>query len=139
MSLEVESLRSSFALVVERDPNIVKHFYDTLFERYPAAKALFTRNNPAAQQRMLTQALAGVIENLENPEWLTEKLGAMGKRHESYGASAQAYDWVGECLLATIADIAGDDWTPHLEQAWTDAYGAIVSLMLAGANAEVSA
>jgi hemoglobin-like flavoprotein len=34
-------------------------------------------------------------------------------------------------LLATLAESAGEAWTPELERAWTDAYGAITQLMLA--------
>jgi hemoglobin-like flavoprotein len=43
------------------------------------------------------------------------------------------YDWVGECLLATLAELAGEAWTPAVAAAWTDAYGAISGLMKAGA------
>lgn len=139
MSLDVESLRSSFALVTERDPDFTQRFYNILFERYPQAKALFTRNSLAVQQRMLAEALTAVVEHLEDSEWLTETLGAMGARHIEYGATAETYDWVGECLLATLAEVAGDDWTPELNTAWADAYNAVVSLMLAGAGSPVSA
>lgn len=138
MALNVPALRSSFQLVMERDPELTKRFYDILFERYPQARTLFTRNSPAMQQRMLGQALTAVIDHLEDPEWLTDTLGSMGKRHEGYGATPETYDWVGECLLAAIAQVAGDDWTPELETAWTDAYGAIVSLMLSGVEASTS-
>jgi hemoglobin-like flavoprotein len=43
------------------------------------------------------------------------------------------YPWVGECLLETFADIAGDDWKPAYTRAWAEAYGAISGLMLEGA------
>ena len=33
----------------------------------------------------------------------------------------------------TLAEVAGADWTPDLQAAWAEAYGAIVSLMLAPA------
>jgi nitric oxide dioxygenase len=39
------------------------------------------------------------------------------------------YGWVGASLLATLAEVAGDEWTPELATAWTDAYGAIAGLM----------
>jgi hemoglobin-like flavoprotein len=34
-------------------------------------------------------------------------------------------------LLATLGEVAGPAWTPELQGAWAEAYGAIVSLMLA--------
>ena len=36
---------------------------------------------------------------------------------------------------ATLAEVAGKDWTPKLEAAWTEAYGAIAGLMKQGAAA----
>jgi hemoglobin-like flavoprotein len=37
--------------------------------------------------------------------------------------------------LATLAEVAAAEWTPRVESAWKDAYGAISELMLAGARA----
>jgi hemoglobin-like flavoprotein len=45
------------------------------------------------------------------------------------------YGWVGASLLATLAEVAGADWSPRLEAAWTEAYGAIAGLMQQGAAA----
>lgn len=40
------------------------------------------------------------------------------------------YPWVGECLIATLAEIAGDD----AEAAWEEAYDQIAGIMLEGAR-----
>lgn len=47
-------------------------------------------------------------------------------------ASTSKYDWVGDALLATLAETAGSAWTPAHQAAWAEAYGAIVALMRAG-------
>lgn len=132
MSLNKELLRSSFELVAEREAMITPRFYEILFERYPQAKPMFGRNQPRTQQRMLQEALVAVIEHLDDAEWLGTTLGGLGRRHDAYGVTPDMYDWVGDALLSTLAEIAGDDWSPELEKAWADAYGAIRSLMLAG-------
>lgn len=132
MSLNVELLESSFILVTEREPNLAKHFYDRLFERYPQSKPLFGNDSRLNQERMLTDALVAVLEHLEDATWLEETLGDLGKKHQEYKVTAEMYNWVGECLLDTIIDIAGDDWTSDHQLAWTDAYAAITSLMLKG-------
>lgn len=138
MSLDVVALRSSFELVVSREPHVVGRFYEILFERYPQSKALFSRNSADKQQKMLTEALVAVMDHLEDASWLSEQLGALGRKHVDYGVTDDMYEWVGASLLATLAEIAGDAWTPALAQAWTDAYGAIQSLMLAGARAQAA-
>jgi hemoglobin-like flavoprotein len=133
MSLNVALLRSSFDLVVERQPQLTHRFYEILFERYPKAKTLFGRNTGAAQEKMLSDALVAVMDHLEDAPWLATTLKQLGAKHAGYGVTNEMYGWVGASLLATLAEAAGRDWTPPLEAAWTDAYGAIAGLMQSGA------
>jgi hemoglobin-like flavoprotein len=135
MSLDVPLLRSSFELVIERQPELTTRFYAILFERYPQLKPMFGRNSAGTQAQMLTSALAAVIEHLEDAPWLSQTLGAMGKKHVEYGVTDEMYGFVGASLLAALAEAAGADWSPELEQAWTAAYGAIAGLMQDGARA----
>jgi hemoglobin-like flavoprotein len=133
MSLNVQVLRSTFELVVERQPQVVHRFYEILFERYPQAKALFGRNSAAAQEKMLTDALVSVVDHLEDAPWLTATLKQLGAKHRGYGVTDEMYGWVGGSLLSALGEAAGKDWSPTAEAAWTEAYGAISSLMKAGA------
>jgi hemoglobin-like flavoprotein len=132
MSLDVEALRASFHLVVDRDPNVVHRFYQVLFERYPSSRAMFSATSSRRQEEMLTAALVAVIEHLEDAAWLKQQLGALGAKHIEYGVQDHMYPWVGECLVATLKEVAGSDWTPRVEQAWIAAFGAISSLMIEG-------
>jgi hemoglobin-like flavoprotein len=134
MALNISLLRKSFELVVERQPQITPRFYEILFERYPAARPLFSRNAPERQQKMLQDALVAVVEHLEDAPWLGQTLGALGRKHLDYGVTDEMYGWVGDALLTTLGEIAGDDWTPELKAAWAEAYGALVSMALTGAN-----
>ena len=59
----------------------------------------------------------------------------MGKRHAGYGVKREHYGAVGSALLATFAEQLGPGWTPEIETAWVEAYGAISSLMMEGAVA----
>jgi len=129
MALDAELLRSSFELITTRQPEVARLFYDELFERYPQVRPLFASNAPEAQQRMLAEALSAVLDHLEDADWLQSTLAPMGASHARYGVTPEMYDWVGECLLATFARVGGADWTAVHEAAWTDAYGAVTSLM----------
>ena len=133
MSLNVALLRSSFDLVVERQPQLTHRFYEILFQRYPQAKALFGRHTAAAQEKMLTDALVAVMDHLEDAPWLTSTLKGLGAKHKGYGVTNEMYGWVGASLLATLAEVAAGDWTKAHETAWSDAFGAIAGLMQAGA------
>ena len=133
MSLNVNLLRQSFEVVASANPTFVSRFYEILFERYPQVRPLFPQNGMARQAEMLTQALVAVLDHLEDAPWLQDTLGALGEKHVGYGVTREMYDWVGASLLATLAEVAGPAWTPELKGAWAEAYGAIVSLMLARA------
>jgi hemoglobin-like flavoprotein len=133
MPLNVPLLRSSFELVVERQPQLTHRFYEILFQRYPQARGLFGRNTAAAQEKILTDALVAVMDHLEDAPWLTSTLKQLGRKHAGYGVTNEMYAWVGGSLLATLAEVAGADWSDGLAAAWTEAYGAIAGLMQAGA------
>jgi hemoglobin-like flavoprotein len=135
MPLNVPLLRASFEVVATANPKFITRFYDILFERYPQTRPLFPQNGMARQVEMLTGALVAVLDHLEDAPWLQETLGALGAKHVGYGVTREMYDWVGASLLATLAEVAGAAWTPELQTAWADAYGAIVSLMVARAEA----
>ncbi|CAN5374159.1 hypothetical protein BH09MYX1_BH09MYX1_03610 [soil metagenome] len=133
--LNVPVLRQSFELVVERSPNITRRFYEILFERYPKVRPLFgSTDRLAAQEKMLTGALVAVLDHVDDAPWLRQTLLSLGAKHVSYGVRDEMYPWVGESLLATLAEVGGDDWTEEVATAWADAIGAIAGLMLEGAR-----
>jgi hemoglobin-like flavoprotein len=137
MALDVSILRDSFATVVERSPQVIARFYEIFFERFPEVRPMFGRAPAgiARQEKMLTDALVAVLDHLEDAPWLQETLFALGAKHVGYGVRDEMYGWVGQCLLAALAEAGGDAWTPAVEAQWAEAFGAIQSMMLAGAHA----
>jgi hemoglobin-like flavoprotein len=133
MPLDPAILRSSFDLVVDRRPDLTLRFYEILFERYPELSRLFTRDR-TAQSKMLAQALAAVLDHLDDTPWLGQTLGALGGKHVGYGVTDAMYDQVGDALLATLAEIAAEAWTDEVRDQWTQAFDAIATLMKAGAR-----
>ncbi len=134
MGLNVELLESSFKLVAPQGDALVTRFYERLFKKYPSVKPLFKKTSIKEQKKKLLASLVLVIQNLRRPDKLTPVLQDMGARHVGYGAQAAHYDAVGENLLAVLGEFAGSAWTPQVKQAWTDAYTAIKTIMLTGAE-----
>lgn len=134
MSLDVAILRDSFALIAERNPEITKRFYEIFFEKYPSVRPMFGRRSQREQEAMLTQALVAVLDHLEDSTTLGTILRDVGARHVAYGVKDEMYGWVGDALLTAFAEVLGEDFTPAVRAAWTDAYGAIVGLALEGAR-----
>jgi hemoglobin-like flavoprotein len=133
MSINVEILEQSFAIVRPKMAEFSASFYETLLADYPAIRPLFSNTNMVMQQRKLADSLELVIENLRNPDILTGALRGLGHKHVKYGVLPEHYPLVGGSLLKTFEAYLDNDWTAEVKQAWTDAYGAIASLMLEGA------
>lgn len=131
--LNVELLQSSFALLAPKGDELVDRFYERLFETAPAVRSLFPEDM-ADQKKALLGALATVVSSLRSPEKLTAHLKELGQRHVGFGAAPEHYDVVGEVLVATLAELAGDVWNDELQTAWTDALVAIKGIMLSGAE-----
>jgi hemoglobin-like flavoprotein len=134
--MNVDLLESSFDLVAPRGEQLVAVFYERLFERAPQVQPLFAHTDMARQRSMLLAALVLLRKSLRNLDAIAPKLRELGARHVAYGATAEAYPIVGEVLLASMAEIAGDAWSAEIEAEWGAAYGLVAGLMLEGAAAQ---
>jgi hemoglobin-like flavoprotein len=134
MSLNVELLESSFAQIKDRQTEFTEYFYTNLLTDYPEVQPLFANIHMQEQQKKLFQSLVLTVDNLSKPDILTDALKGLGTRHVKYGVLPEHYPMVGSSLLKTFATCLQSAWTPNIEQAWIEAYGAITQLMLDGAD-----
>jgi hemoglobin-like flavoprotein len=134
MSLAVETLEQSFDRVKPLAAEFSSSFYENLFTDYPDARPLFATTDMESQKKKLVDSLVLVVENVRNPDVLNAALTGLGARHVQYGALPEHYPLVGNTLLKTFEQYLGASWTPEVKQAWIDAYGAITTIMLAGAE-----
>lgn len=133
MALNIEILERSFALIKPQATKFAATFYDNLFADYPQVQPLFARTNMTEQQNHLISALVLVIDNLSNTEVLIDTLRQLGANHQNYGTVQEHYPMIGATMLKTFESYLGAEWIPEVEQAWSDAYSAITSIMLQGA------
>ena len=131
--MDIALIRASFALVAPRVDELVARFYERLFAEHPAVRPLF-KGNSKKQQRSLVAALKLAVGALDQPEKLRAALAELGRRHVAYGARPEHYEIVRTTLLATMAAMLGDEFTPAVEQAWHEALGGIATLMIEGAE-----
>jgi hemoglobin-like flavoprotein len=129
MSLNIELLESSFARIKQQEAEFIAYFYDNLFANYPELKPLFVETQMEKQAKKLFTSLVLVVENLRNPDTLSDALKSLGTRHLQYGVLPEHYPMVGTTLLQTISRCLGDEWTIELDRAWSEAYAAVTQLM----------
>jgi hemoglobin-like flavoprotein len=132
MTLNVELLESSFTQV--NGTEFTNLFYTILLADHPEVQPLFASTHMEKQGQQLFQSLTFTVNNLRNPEELGNALKGLGTRHIKYGVLPQHYPMVGSSLLKTFESSLGTAWTPEIQQAWTEAYGAVAQIMLEGAD-----
>ena len=135
--LNVAILEKSFAALEPYGEVLVSRFYAELFSRYPQVKPLFSNTNQEEQQRKLLAALKLVINNLRNPEVLTDTLKSLGKRHQQYGAVPGHYQAVASTLLDVMSQFAGKIWTMEVHRAWEQALTTVAEIMLSAYDDKV--
>jgi hemoglobin-like flavoprotein len=138
MHLDLETLETTFDLVAPRGEELMDVFYARLFATAPAVRPLFADTDVARQKAMLLSTLVLLRRSLRNLDAIVPTLRALGARHVAYGAKPEHYGVVGQVLIASLAEIAGEAWRPEHELAWAAAFGVVADAMLSGArDAEV--
>jgi len=134
---QIVAVQESFAKVVPISEQAAMLFYGRLFEIAPAVKPLF-RGDLTEQGRKLMATLSVVVTGLANLESLLPAASVLAKRHAGYGVRATDYQPVGAALLWTLERGLGEQWTPQLAAAWTEAYSILANFMISEAYGRMS-
>ncbi|HEX5622220.1 MAG TPA: globin family protein [Solirubrobacteraceae bacterium] len=133
MPLELDTLETSFDLVAPHGEALVDVFYKRLFAAAPAVEPMFAGTDLRRQKSMLLATLVLLRKSLRNLDAIIPSLRGLGARHVAYGARPEHYPVVGDVLIASMADVAGDAWRPEYERAWAAAFDVVAGVMLEGA------
>src|SRR6266540_5076113 len=137
MAIDVEILEESFDLVAPQGDELMKKFYDRLFEIAPPVQPLFANVDMDRQRQALLNMLIVLRESLRDLEDIVPDLEELGERHAGYGVQPEQYPYVGQALIWAMSEVAGDAWKPEYTAAWEEAYGVVQNVMLSGAAARV--
>ncbi|WP_157815788.1 globin domain-containing protein [Kitasatospora sp. CB02891] len=128
VTIDSALIKSSFAAVEPRGSEITTYFYAHLFEHNPDVRKLFAEHLDEQQDR-LWAALTTLVDKLDDTDTVVAVLQGLGRRHAGYGALPAHFPAVGASLLAALAHVAGDAWTPAAEASWTALYGVVAEVM----------
>ena len=133
MPLDLDALETSFDLIAPRGDELMDTFYARLFAAAPAVKPLFAGTDLRRQKAMLLGTLVLLRKSLRDLDAIVPKLRELGARHVAYGAEPGHYAVVGQVLIGSMAEIAGDAWRPQYGEAWAAAFDVVAGAMLEGA------
>jgi hemoglobin-like flavoprotein len=119
-------LRTSFAEIARRRPDLGAIFYKRLFEVAPDLRRMFSASLKE-QHKRLKASLAEIAQSgaeAERLEWL-------GERQAELRVKPAHYKIVGDTLLWTFQQALQQDFTQPIRAAWVEAYKQIAQHMIA--------
>jgi len=114
-------IRASFQKISLHSDEVAAMFYQHLFELDPFIRPMF-KSDRRDQQRKFMQTVGTLVAALEMPGQFMPMVAHLGKRHAAYHVEKEHYAVVGKALLWSFEKTLGQDFTPEVRQAWTDAY-----------------
>jgi hemoglobin-like flavoprotein len=108
-------------------------FYEQLFALDPTVAHLFAHVDIDHQERKLMIMMTEIVRVLDQPVELVPELASLGHRHVGYGVKDDDYGSIGSALLWLLEQVLGEEFTPELREAWSEAYLLVSSIMRRGA------
>lgn len=123
------TVESTAPILQEHGLEITSHFYDSLFEKHPEVRSMFS-SETGLQAERLAGAVLAYAKNIRNLDALGPAVQKMAAAHVNAGVQAAHYDVVGAQLLESI-DIVLGGVDQSILDAWGAAYGQLASIMIA--------
>ncbi|WGV98738.1 NO-inducible flavohemoprotein [Vibrio sp. YMD68] len=120
----IATIKSTIPLLENAGPVLTQHFYQRMFTHHPELKDIFnmTHQKTGRQSVALFEAIAAYAKNIENLAALTSAVERIAQKHTSFNIQAEHYQIVGHHLIETLRELAGEAFSPDVEEAWTAAY-----------------
>ena len=129
---QITLVQSSFERLGPELPTLATRFYQELFRRDPALRALFT-TDLALQKIRFAEKLTEIVRAMPDLGELLSHTRALGARHVGYGVRVADYETVRDALLGALAGVLGDSFDAPTREAWSTAYNLVAETMLEGA------
>ncbi len=126
-------VKSTIPLLESAGTGITEYFYKRLFSHHPELQHIFNMSNQQSnkQQAALFSAIAAYAKHIDNLPLLKSAVARIANKHTSLNIQPEHYPIVGHHLIETLRELAGDAFTPEVEEAWTAAYGMLANIFIA--------
>jgi hemoglobin-like flavoprotein len=130
---QMASVRLTAGVVEEALDRCAGCFYADLFDRHPLTRRLFAEDLLSGQVTLLDELLSLIAAAHELDGFLAQAR-VLGLSHQRRGLHAADYTFVGDALVAAVAEVVGDGWTAAVETAWRRMFALASEAMLEGAE-----
>lgn len=127
---QIALVRWSFDKLRPRIRPASTFFYEELFRLRPDLRAMFRADDIAGQGMKFMTTLESVLDNIETPQALADRIVELGQQHRRLGVRADMFPPMEEALIATIRDGLDGDLGADVETAWRTAYADLSAAMI---------
>lgn len=127
-SHHLQAVASSWPPLESRMDELMELFYRRLFQRHPEYQLMFPANM-TEQRDKLAKTIAFVIENAGELPRVVPDVKELGSVHADLGVGPADYPKVGLCLLDSMKELLGDEFTPEQTAGWAAAYNLLSGIM----------
>ena len=126
-------IEESLADLLSQKEPVVRAFYDRFLIDVPEAATLFEGVDLKRQALMLTMGLIVVEAHSKDDFPSTQHyLHVLGDRHREWGVPRELFPRFRDCLIETLSNWHGADWSDELANAWSSAIDRAIQTMLEG-------
>ncbi len=111
-------VEESLKLVTVPETELATKLFRELFRRHPMAEPLFATHATANRHRMMREIFELAAADWGQATWIETYLMELGERHIAYEVEPGMHDWLEECFLDTLAEVADGPWKPDYDMAW---------------------
>lgn len=130
---QIQLVKETWSYTIMK-PQTGEMFYNRLFEVAPELRQLFNVDIKEQSLKFMYM-ITYIVRKLDKLDTVVEEINALARRHNRYGARAEHYPVIGECLIYTIKTGIGDRWNKDMEDAWIAVYEVLSKAMIDVQNA----
>lgn len=119
--------------MTDDNTNIVKTFYDNLFEMAPLIKPLFKSDREIVEQHF-HDLVSLAVNEIDNFSEFRPRLVELGTRHKSYGAETTHFSIIKMAFMLALQYEFKDLFNDSMENAWSNFIDEISNAMIEGLN-----
>jgi hemoglobin-like flavoprotein len=90
---------------------------------------LFSKSS-FTHEEMVLSVVDLIVPLLNDLEGAISTLVRLGERHRRYGATPARMETMGKAMTMTLKKVLGKDWTEEIEQAWSQSFKIVSSILL---------
>lgn len=135
--VQIELVQKAWGRVTALNDSYVNDVYVELFKHAPELTDIFPQH-PDLPASKVAATLNTVITSLEQLEALSFIIEDLGRRHRRYHVQPYQFELLKQALITVLAKRLGTQFTPELEDAWSQMYDEVSALMQKGLNTDTN-